>query len=909
MLHAQQESPSAPLPDAPQPTLATSSSVPTEEPEQQQPTLPRATLLPPSQPPDRAIIESDLPQSKHGDIYTAAGNVELTYRGRILRADSVTFNEDTGEVIATGHIRLSGGPNDEYINASHATFNIYDGTGRFYDVSGSIGVDNMGVNTRRPVGMAANQQPVNSVTNPVLFTGKLVVKTGESDYTLYEGSFTSCQLPHPDWQFYSGRVSLSADKAHASTATFRLLGIPVLFLPYVTYPVDAQQRQSGFLIPDVSYTSRKGLIIGESVFLAFGRSADLTVGALYYSLRGYAQNGTFRYRGVGNDFFTAHFSALQDRGYTTPAVDANGNPILNKKGQPINIYTNQGGQDITAAFRYKFTRYTRAVGDVEYLSSYVYREAFTDSFNQAVSSDITSIGYLVRQWNGFSLDGRTDRYQGLKRVPVTLANGTSTAGQQVRIFHALDFDFTGVDHRIPGTPLLYSATASAAGLKRTQPNFVSSGIIERLDLRPELALPLAFAGWHTMSSVALEETFYSRSRKEPYGPNAVPIELTTPVNRASVEVKVDIRPPVVERTFQVPERWRWLLGDEVRHTIEPQIVYRNVHGVDNFLSVLRFDDIDLIADTDELEYGATQHLYFKPHPRIAKPKPGCPAIPPKPATSASGEAEADVAPTPEAEEPAPVASNDANGIPNASAESADAPTRNRSRHIDPCAASTEPPQREWFSWQVAQKHYFDPTFGGAVITTRRNLFDSTLNFSGIAFLTEPRQISPLISRMRFRSSAHTDVGWDFDYDTGASKFNSSNIFLEAHEGSYFGGFSFARLNAPGRFFTQVLDTNQISTSLVGSNTSDFSQMRVLLGYGNPAKPGLSLAGNTGLDLKLGSVQYATIQAGYNWNCCGIAVEYRKFELGSVRNENAYRFSFTLANIGTAGNLRRAERLF
>jgi len=39
------------------------------------------------------------------------------------------------------------------------------------------------------------------------------------------------------------------------------------------------------------------------------------------------------------------------------------------------------------------------------------------------------------------------------------------------------------------------------------------------------------------------------------------------------------------------------------------------------------------------------------------------------------------------------------------------------------------------------------------------------------------------------------------------------------------------------------------------------------------------------------------------------VEYRKLELGSVRNEGTYRFSFTLANIGAAGNLRRAERLF
>jgi LPS-assembly protein len=52
-----------------------------------------------------------------------------------------------------------------------------------------------------------------------------------------------------------------------------------------------------------------------------------------------------------------------------------------------------------------------------------------------------------------------------------------------------------------------------------------------------------------------------------------------------------------------------------------------------------------------------------------------------------------------------------------------------------------------------------------------------------------------------------------------------------------------------------------------------------------------------------------VQTAYNWNCCGMNVEYRRFALGSVRNENQYRFTFTLANIGALGNLRRQERLF
>jgi LPS-assembly protein len=57
------------------------------------------------------------------------------------------------------------------------------------------------------------------------------------------------------------------------------------------------------------------------------------------------------------------------------------------------------------------------------------------------------------------------------------------------------------------------------------------------------------------------------------------------------------------------------------------------------------------------------------------------------------------------------------------------------------------------------------------------------------------------------------------------------------------------------------------------------------------------------------LEYGAVQASYNWDCCGFSVEVRKYELGAVRNETTERFNFTLLNIGTAGNLRRAASLF
>jgi LPS-assembly protein len=164
--------------------------------------------------------------------------------------------------------------------------------------------------------------------------------------------------------------------------------------------------------------------------------------------------------------------------------------------------------------------------------------------------------------------------------------------------------------------------------------------------------------------------------------------------------------------------------------------------------------------------------------------------------------------------------------------------------------------------------------------------------------------------MRFRTSGHTDIAWDFDYDTGAKKFTSSNTFLDIHEGKFFGGFSYARLNAPGKTYTEVIDTTtNIVTGLTESAVANFSQMRVLLGYGKPSDAGLSAAVSSGIDLNLGSSQYITVQTNYNWNCCGLSLEYRKYDLGTIRDEGAYSFSFTLANIGSAGNIRRAASLF
>ena len=790
--------------------------------------FPEAIALPDTGGTTNVTVESDR-QSKTGDRYALDGNVVITYRDRRIEADHIDYDSSTGEVNAAGNLKITGGENNEIIKASHGSLNLKEQTGRFYDVTGSVGLRDSG------------HRIIYANPNPFLFTGRMVVKTGPQTYEIYDGSVTSCQLPDPEWQLFAGRFSVGAEKATARSSVFRVINIPVLYMPYVTHPVNPGSRQSGFLIPVIGESSTRGLVLGEQIYFAINRSTDLTVGAEYFSRRGWQQSATFRYRGLGNNFAMAHYSGLLDRGYYTG-------------GQ----YVNQGGEEVVFSGRYDITTETsnqsRVAADLEYLSSFPYRQAFTENFNQAVSSDILSIGYATRETNGYSYSLRADRYQGLKQLATT-----NTSEQQIRIFHAPSLDVATTQHNIGASRLLWNVDGSISGLKRVQPNFATTGLTERLDLRPQLALPLSAGGWHFLSSVAVRETAYTRSRETPYA-SPVPVESSRALNRANFEFIEDVRAPVFERTFD-SSFTRKFFGSEIKHTIEPEFTYRYVTGVDNFLAVLRFDNVDIVSNTNEVQYGATQRLFM----RQRKATKLC------------------------------------NAEPSNTLLLPAAPGYDTGYEAPPPACSS----RELISWRVTQKYFFDPNFGGAVVPKRRNIFETTLDLSGIAFLTEPRNISPLISRLRLRPSDSFDLEWDFDVDTGARKFTSNNVLVDFHEGNVFSGFSYARLNAPGRFYTQPFG----STTGVSSPVSDFNQIRVLVGYGSPTKKGLGIAANVGLDLRLDTVQYAALQTSWNWDCCGVSVEYRKYELGAVRNENAYRFNITLANIGTAGNLRRAERLF
>jgi LPS-assembly protein len=779
----------------------------------------------PSVPKEEEVTIRALSQEKIGAIYKLHGKAEIHYGVYILRGDEVTYDSDTGESTADGHVVLEGGPNDEHVEASHGTYNVRAESGRFENVTGSIGVRTRG--TRLML----------TSSNPFFFTGKVVEKTGPDHYVVYDGTVTTCELPHPRWQFNANKVVVDVGgTAKIYHSIFGIKGIPILYFPFATLPAQRIPRQSGFLIPNFGTSSIKGTILGESLFWAINRSMDAHIGAEYFSERGWAPQGEFRAQPSDRSFVDLNYFGVLDRGIGYPPV-------------------NQGGEEVRLNGEDAFGHNFRGVANIDYLSSYVFRLAFNDVFAQAVDSEVKSSAFLSNTTDGFFYNASMQRYQDFE---------STTAGDVITILHAPSFEVSSVDRQLGRSPFYWSYEAAIEGVSRSEPGFSTADLVGRFDLQPSLSLPMKLGGWSLNPELSLRDTSYTQQLA------ANGTAESDPINRKALEASVELRPPALSRVFAGE-----FMGRKWKHVVEPRVVYSYVTGVNNFADILRFDERDILTDTNEVEYGLVNRLY-------AKRTSGQPEDCGKP------------------------------GMPSLFIGGAAAPThipweRQNAPAEPPC--NTGPDVREIVTWELTQKYFIDPTFGGALVVGRSNVFTSTVDLTGNPFLTAPRHLSPLVSRLRVQASARTDFEWDVDYDFVRGGLNASTILANYRIGPFTVGGGDAYLQVPGECARSTCMFNTTTDPSIIFWPQLFNQFRLLLGYGHTGKQGFSAATNVGFDAKLGFLQYAAAQTTYNWDCCGVSLEFRRFALGSVRNENQYRFTFALANLGSLGNLRRTERLF
>ncbi len=717
-----------------------------------------------------AELSSSGPQRRQGDLYIADGDVDIRYGDSRLRADHVEYDEKSSEALARGHVQFDF--ENQHMDADEARYNVKTGHGLFHDVRGTVKIE------RRP------NPSVLLSDNPLYFQARDVERLPKDVYLIEDAWVTICDPQHPTWQFFAPHARVQLDRSVALVnANFRVFRVPLIWLPYATAPAGKKVRQSGFLIPDVGDSSRKGFTFGDAFYWAPKPWLDATLGAQYMSRRGVATRGELRAKPFEGTSISYTYFGVDDRGL-----------LVNGVRQP------QGGEQQRLEIESQLPGGWRFVADYNHLSSLTFRLAFADTFGDAINSEVRSAFFLTKNFHGFSLNFAALNDKSFLQInPAT--------GVTLRNLPEARFDSV---EQAPwrNLPVYFGVETFADAVHRSDSQINTPSFVGRTEFAPRVTVPLHLGSWLGITtSAAFRTTRYGVSL-------SAPDEVSDrAIVRNTGEFTVDLRPPTLERFFERPKTKR-----RYKHSIEPVLTYRYVTGVSNFADFIRFDSDSTITDTNEVEYGVTQRLFVK---------------------------------------------DDDDESPS-----------------------------ELITWRLAQKHFFDPTFGGAAVLGQRNVFQALNSITPFAFALGPVHWSPVVSDFMISPGSHYDVEQILEYDPTIEKLTTIGTLL--------------KIKPYRQYFVTVahfrLDADPILQPL--SN-----QVRALFGYGSLNGKGVSAAAGISYDLTNSTLQNQLLQVSYNGSCCGLALEYRRIALGQVRTENQFRVAFIIANIGTFGNLRRTEKIY
>ncbi len=511
-------------------------------------------------------------QESEGTMRKLRGAAVIETTQMILKADEIDYNDETGDVEARGHVRFESFKNGEKLECDRAEYNTEDEKGKFYEVTGSS-----------PAKIDARPGLL-TTSNPFYFKGKWAERL-EERYILHEGFITDCLVPK-SWWILKGKAFnvVPGESATTSNAVFRLKGIPVFYFPYFYKSLKKNPRRSGFLTPNIGNSSRRGLMVGAGYYWAISRSYDLMYRGQYFSSRGLAHNADFRGKINDKTDFNFYLYGVNDRGLKV-------NGVVKEKAAP--------GYLFNFKFRSELGRGWVARADINYLDSFLFRQTFSESFNEAITAQSNSTAYVSKQWSSYGFNVAFQRIE----------NFQSTVPDDKILLRKLpEISFIVRERQLRNLPIWFSLDSSAGLLSRSQPLFQTRQFVERLDVAPRVTTAFHWLGIHLVPSFGVRETLYGSSIAQPF-----PVAVTGDnLTRSSRDVTVDLILPSISKIFETP-KWaeRIGLGKKLKHSIEPRATYRYVSGVADFSKLIRFDETELVTNTNEVEFSLTNRLYGK----------------------------------------------------------------------------------------------------------------------------------------------------------------------------------------------------------------------------------------------------------------------------------------------------------
>jgi LPS-assembly protein len=214
---------------------------------------------------DEAALEKE-------GISSLTGHVAITRGDKAARADRVTYNKKRESVHAHGHVRF------------------WDPKIFWWGEHSRINLDKDEANFEKGKYRLAGEQHGHGEANLIKHNSR------ENVTWLQNVDYTTCEGLHPDWELEANRMRLDheAEWGEATHAFFNVMDVPVMYVPYFTFPL-SDKRKTGLLPPSIGTGSKRGFDLTIPFYWNIAPEYDATLSPRIMAKRGLMLGGQGRY--------------------------------------------------------------------------------------------------------------------------------------------------------------------------------------------------------------------------------------------------------------------------------------------------------------------------------------------------------------------------------------------------------------------------------------------------------------------------------------------------------------------------------------------------------------------------------------------------------------------------------------
>jgi len=490
-------------------------------------------------------VTADYSEVFDKEVTSFFGNVNIIRADQNVQSDRASYNTVSDTMDAQGHVFYN--ENEISLYSETALLNLSTDEARL-----------------REALFISPSGPIRGSADVVYRDSKFLTRYSNA-------AFTSCRPGNQDWIVHAERLKMNqkTGKAAAKHAWLEFKGLPVLYTPYISFPLD-DRRLSGLLPPTFGANDKNGIDFSIPYYWNIAPNYDLTVWPRYMSKRGGMLGGEFRYLTE----MTSGSLGLEYLPYDTLRKEARFSGTLKNKT--------------------RFTDHLNSSIDLNYVSDDEYFDELSNALGLSNDRHLRSQADLNYNTDGIAFSSHLEAYQTIDR-DIT---------DDAKPYQKLPQVTLNLDHSFEQWPV-------DLAVENEYVNFYRNGRVSghRFNTKPSIAFPIETAGAFLKPKVSLQHTLYEL--------NSRMVGKSDSISRTLPIVSVDSG-LFFEKNFEFSD-------SKYMHTLEPRLFYLYIpekdqtdipvfdsslydFGFSSLFRENRFSSVDRVQDANQITVAMTSRL-------------------------------------------------------------------------------------------------------------------------------------------------------------------------------------------------------------------------------------------------------------------------------------------------------------